>query len=131
MNQMAEPTGGDLPDVPIGDILGEIPLFREIQRVLLASPGPVNWELARQVGIAVASWGAEDQQPTQEDLAGFMQTVRAAELELKEFTGISSPYEPPNNPELVLDTHQLSLAQCVAHILEHLHVGFEDSQVSI
>jgi putative hydrolase len=91
MASMAEPTGGDLPDVPMGDILGEIPLFREIQRVLLASPGPVNWELARQVGIAVASWGAEDQQPTQEDLAGFMQTVRAAELELKEFTGMPTP----------------------------------------
>jgi coenzyme F420 biosynthesis associated uncharacterized protein len=91
MASMAEPTGGDLPDVPIGDILGEIPLFREIQRVLLASTGPVNWALARQVGIAVASWGVEDQQPTQEDLADFMQMVRAAELALKEFTGMPTP----------------------------------------
>ncbi len=88
---MAEPTGDDTPDVPIGDILGEIPLFREIQRVLLASPGPVNWELARQVGIAVASWGVDDPQPTQEDLDGCMQSVRAAELALKDFTSLPTP----------------------------------------
>jgi putative hydrolase len=88
---MIEPTGNEPPQVPLGDILGEIPLFREIQRVLLASTGPVNWELARQVGIAVASWGADDPQPTQEDLAGFMESVRAAELAVKDFTGMDTP----------------------------------------
>ena len=30
-----------------GDPLNDVPLFREIQRVLLSSPGPINWELAR------------------------------------------------------------------------------------
>jgi coenzyme F420 biosynthesis associated uncharacterized protein len=88
---MAEPTGGEPPEVPLGDILGEVPLFREIQRVLLASTGPINWELARQVGIAVASWGTDDPQPTQEDLAGFMETVRASEVALKDFTGMPTP----------------------------------------
>ena len=88
---MADSTGGEPPQVPLGDILGEIPLFREIQRVLLSSTGPVNWELARQVGIAVASWGAEDPQPTQEDLAGLMETVRAAELAVKDFTAMATP----------------------------------------
>jgi putative hydrolase len=83
--------GGEPPEVPLGDILGEVPLFREIQRVLLSSTGPVNWELARQVGIAMASWGAEDPQPTKEDLDGFMETVRAAELAVNEFTGMSTP----------------------------------------
>jgi putative hydrolase len=88
---MVEPIGSDPPDVPLGDVLGEIPLFREIQRVLLASTGPVNWELARQVGIAVASWGVDDPAPTQDELTGFIDTVRAAELALKDFTGMSTP----------------------------------------
>ena len=39
---------------PPGDIWNDVPLFREIQRVLMSSSGPVNWELARQVGIASA-----------------------------------------------------------------------------
>lgn len=91
MDRMIEPPGSEPPEVPLGDVLGEIPLFREIQRVLLSSTGPVNWELARQVGIAVASWGAEDPQPTQEDLARFMETVRAGELAVKDFTGMDAP----------------------------------------
>src|SRR5262245_29493708 len=88
---MADSIGAEPPEVPLGDILGEVPLFREIQRVLLSSTGPVNWELARQVGIAMASWGAEDPQPEKEDLDGFMETVRAAELAVNEFTGMSTP----------------------------------------
>jgi coenzyme F420 biosynthesis associated uncharacterized protein len=91
MDRMAEPNGGETPDVPIGDILGEVPLFREIQRVLLASTGPVNWELARQVGIAVASWGVEDPSPTKEDLAGFMESVKSAQHAVKDLTGLATP----------------------------------------
>ena len=81
---------------PPGDPLGETPLFREIQRVLLSSPGPVNWELARQVGIATASWGSEDPPPTAEDTKGLTDTVRAAELAVAEFTGLPSPPDLPD-----------------------------------
>ena len=35
-----------------GDEFAEAPLLREIQKVLAASSGPVNWELARQVAVA-------------------------------------------------------------------------------
>jgi putative hydrolase len=90
MDDMADPTG-ETPQVPIGDILSEVPLFREIQRVLLASTGPVNWELARQVGIAVASWGVDDPSPTQEDLAGLMEAVKSAQHAVKDFTGLATP----------------------------------------
>lgn len=41
---------------------------------------------------------------------------------LKDFTGISSPYEPPQNPELTLDTSQLSVEECVQLILKELDV---------
>ena len=83
--------GDEPPEVPLGDVLGEVPLFREIQRVLLSGTGPVNWELARQVGIAVAAWGVEDPRPTEQDRAGLADTVRAAELAVADFTGLPSP----------------------------------------
>ena len=34
---------------------GDIPLFREIQRLLASGEGPVNTELARQVATAIAT----------------------------------------------------------------------------
>lgn len=77
--------------VPTGDIWNDVPLFREIQRVLSSSSGPVNWELARQVGIASASWSAEDPAPTQEDQRAFEEAVRVAELRVAEFTGLEPP----------------------------------------
>lgn len=47
--------------------------------------------------------------------------ARAREGKLKNFTGISAPYEPPLEPELELPTNQLSVAECVAIILERLN----------
>jgi putative hydrolase len=81
--------------VPMGDIWNDVPLFREIQRVLLSSSGPVNWELARQVGIAAASWGAGDVAPTAEDQRTFEEAVRVAELQVGAFTGLEPPGDLP------------------------------------
>ena len=81
--------------VPMGDIWNDVPLFREIQRVLLSSSGPVNWELARQVGIAAASWGAGDVAPTAEDQRTFEEAVRVAELQVGVFTGLDPPVDLP------------------------------------
>jgi coenzyme F420 biosynthesis associated uncharacterized protein len=92
---MAEPPGNEPPDVPFGDVLNEVPLLREIQRVMLSSTGPVNWELARQIGIAVASWGTDDSPPTEEDRRGLADTVRAAELAVADFTGLPAPGDVP------------------------------------
>ena len=76
---------------PSGDAWNDVPLFREIQRVLMSSSGPVNWELARQVGIASASFGTEDPAPTDEDRRGFDEAVRVAELQVAGFTGLEAP----------------------------------------
>jgi putative hydrolase len=76
---------------PPQDPLADTPLFREIQRVLISSTGPVNWELARQVGIAVASWTEEDPEPTEDDRRGLEETVRVAELSVADATGLPSP----------------------------------------
>ena len=46
--------------------------------------------------------------------------ARARRGEIKNFTGIDDPYEPPDNPELTLDTRVLSVEECVARVLELL-----------
>jgi adenylylsulfate kinase len=45
---------------------------------------------------------------------------RARHGEIKEFTGISSPYEEPVNPELIIDTGEASLEACVAQVIDYL-----------
>jgi len=40
--------------------------------------------------------------------------------EIKNYTGISSPYEKPTNPDLVIDTGTKPLRECVAIILDDL-----------
>jgi coenzyme F420 biosynthesis associated uncharacterized protein len=90
------PTPEERPfGVPPGDVWNDVPLFREIQRVLMSSSGPVNWELARQVGIASASWGAEDPAPSEDDRRGFDEAVRVAELQVAGFTGLEAPSDIP------------------------------------
>jgi putative hydrolase len=84
-------TRGSWPDDPSGDAFAESPLFREIQRVLTASPGPVNWELARQVGIASAVMAGEDPVPSEDDRRSFEDAVRVAELQVAGFTGLGPP----------------------------------------
>jgi len=43
---------------------------------------------------------------------------RALRGEIKEYTGISSPYEEPENPDLILETHLLSIEECVERVLK-------------
>lgn len=46
--------------------------------------------------------------------------ARARRGEIRNFTGIDDPYEPPEHPELTLDTRALTVDQCVARVLERL-----------
>ena len=52
------------------------------------------------------------------DTKGLYKKARAGEI--PEFTGISSPYEEPENPELVLDTGTLGISECVDRIIRLL-----------
>ena len=54
----------------------------------------------------------------QRDTKGLYAKARAGEI--KEFTGISSPYEAPESPELKVDTGSQSLEESVAQVLSHL-----------
>lgn len=46
--------------------------------------------------------------------------TRARNGEITEFTGIDSPYEEPENPELTLDTAELSVEDCADRIITML-----------
>jgi putative hydrolase len=81
-------------DFPFGgdpEAFADAPLFRELQRVMSSSSGPVNWELARQIGIASAQEGREDPAPTDRDRTTFQEAVRVAELHVGRFTGLDAP----------------------------------------
>lgn len=54
----------------------------------------------------------------QRDVKGLYRRARTGEV--KEFTGISSPYEAPVNPELVIRTGELPLGDCVAQVITYL-----------
>ena len=57
--------------------------------------------------------------------------ARARAQEVREFTGVSAPYEAPLRPELELRTDQLTVAEAVARVLEHLHIRDEAAEISI
>lgn len=65
----------------------------------------------------------------QRDPKGLYAKARAKEI--KEFTGISAPYEAPLTPELELRTDQLTVAESVTHILDYLQVQDTETAISI
>lgn len=54
----------------------------------------------------------------QRDVKGLYKKARAGEI--PEFTGISSPYEEPQQPDLIVDTSTTALPDCVEQILRLL-----------
>jgi adenylylsulfate kinase len=52
------------------------------------------------------------------DVKGLYKRARAGEI--KNYTGIDSPYEKPENPEIVIDTDQQSLEESISNILDFL-----------
>ena len=63
----------------------------------------------------------------QRDVKGLYKKARAGLI--SNFTGISSPYEAPINPELTLLTGTMTLDQCIEQILQLLQRrGFNDIQ---
>ncbi|MDD2814683.1 MAG: adenylyl-sulfate kinase [Thiotrichaceae bacterium] len=54
----------------------------------------------------------------QRDVKGLYRRARAGEV--KDFTGISSPYEIPEQPDLRVDTGSQDLESCVTQVLDYL-----------
>jgi adenylylsulfate kinase len=46
--------------------------------------------------------------------------AKARRGEIKDFTGISSPYEKPEKPEIVIDTNNATVVECVDMIIGYL-----------
>jgi bifunctional enzyme CysN/CysC len=52
------------------------------------------------------------------DVKGLYRRARAGQL--KNFTGIDSPYEPPEHPDIHLDMSQLTLEEAAGRLVEYL-----------
>jgi adenylylsulfate kinase len=52
------------------------------------------------------------------DVKGLYQKARAGEI--KDFTGINSPFEAPTNPALVVETNNRSIVESVQQIMDHV-----------
>jgi adenylylsulfate kinase len=52
------------------------------------------------------------------DIKGLYQRARNGEI--KHFTGISSPYEAPDNANLIIDTGSQTLENCVDTVIQYL-----------
>ena len=55
------------------------------------------------------------------DAKGLYKKARRGEL--KNFTGIDSPYEPPENPEMHIDTGRVSAEQAAEQVIGHLRIA--------
>jgi len=50
---------------------------------------------------------------------------KARQGEISNFTGVSAPYEEPENPEIIIETNQKSVGECVQQIINYLkHNGY-------
>lgn len=47
---------------------------------------------------------------------------KARNNEIPHFTGISSPYEEPTEPEIILDSENFTVEQCVERLLKELNI---------
>ena len=54
----------------------------------------------------------------QRDVKGLYKKALAGEIQ--NFTGISDPYEPPQNPDIVVNTHEETIEESAAKILDYL-----------
>jgi bifunctional enzyme CysN/CysC len=57
--------------------------------------------------------------------------AKARAKQIKDFTGISAPYETPLKPDVELRTDLLNANECVAQLLEYLHIHATDTAISI
>jgi putative hydrolase len=78
----------EIDPADLGRALGEVPLFREMHRVLGAQTGPVNWEIAHQIARAVAGAGGLTPKPSKDELQAFEEACRIAQMQITQHTGM-------------------------------------------
>jgi adenylyl-sulfate kinase len=109
-------------------------LFADSSTIALTSfisPYRADRKIARDLHVAASQNAGDDSIPFIEvyvevpvevaekrDPKGLYKKARAGEI--KDFTGVSAPYEEPENPEIRLRTDQLSVEESVAEIVKYL-----------
>ena len=81
----------DIDPLELTAALSQIPLFRELQRLLTSQTGPVNWEIAGQIARAVAQGRGPGASPTRDDFASYEEACRLAQMRVTALTGLESP----------------------------------------
>jgi adenylylsulfate kinase len=94
-------------DVPV--ITAAISPYREIRDEARKKMGERFIEIYTQAPLEVCE---------ERDVKGLYAKARAGEI--KEFTGISDPYEPPENPEILIETDKQSPEESAQQILDYL-----------
>lgn len=89
--------------------------YQEDRQAARAIIGPDNF---REVYVSTSLSACE-----QRDVKGLYRKAR--EGLIAEFTGISSPYEPPLNPDLSLDTADIDVDQAVKQMMALINDRFE------
>jgi len=79
------------------------------------APGPLGHEFGRFIEVHVA---ASVESCESRDVKGLYKKARAGEI--KEFTGISAPYEAPLSPELTIDTNGEPVEKSVDRLVTFL-----------
>ncbi len=77
--------------------MGDIPLFREIQKILASSQGPINLEIARQVANALNQDASDYIDPN--DVRTYTQAIRDSEFVVAGYTRLA--LEEPTTSELI------------------------------
>ncbi|KAI7787047.1 Adenylyl-sulfate kinase [Diaporthe eres] len=109
-------------------------LFADSSTVALTSfisPYRADRQVARELHAASGAQGGDEplafvevyvdipiEVAEQRDPKGLYKKARAGEI--KDFTGISAPYEAPLEPEITIRTHENSVEECVAQITKYL-----------
>jgi putative hydrolase len=103
---------------------GDIPLFRELQRILAAGEGPVNFEIARQVANAIVGQVPETSAETHV-FGTFAETVRSSELVLSGYTRLTLD-EPVLARTITRSVWVASTLEGWRWLLEHLSQRMSD-----
>jgi putative hydrolase len=102
---------------------GEIPLFREIQKLLSSGDGPINFEIARQIAVAVATQGSPDHRVDAAVTRAFSDAVHEAETLISGYTRL--PLDEPIRPDAIGRTQWISATMDGWRwLLEHLATRF-------
>jgi putative hydrolase len=78
----------DIDPSELAGAFSQIPLFREIQKLLGSQSGPVNWELAEQLARGLAAAGGKQIAGAPELQRQLLDECRLAEMRLAHATGV-------------------------------------------